>query len=99
VPYRDLIEERFPTRAQRDVEARLAWLLESIDREEASLRDALKRVLRERHGRLSQDERGATVRAMAWCHLLAGRCQVQALRQLAKLRGEVERRRPQLTLF
>lgn len=52
VPYRELIEERLPFRAQRDPVAQLAWLLEAIEREEASLRAALKRVLRERHGRL-----------------------------------------------
>jgi hypothetical protein len=100
VPYRELIEERLPARAQRDPAARLAWLVEAIEQEEASLRAALKRVLRERHGRLSQDERGATVRAMAWCHRVADRCQLQALRQLAtEVDAEVQRQRPQLTLF
>lgn len=100
VPYRDLIAERLPARAQRDPEARLTWLRESIEQEEASLRAALKQVLRERHGRLSQDERCAIGRAMAWCHLLAGRCQLQALRELAKAaHGELRRTRFQLTLF
>ncbi len=100
VPYRDLIEERIPARAQRDPEARMAWLRESIEQEEASLRGALKQVLRERHGRLSPDEAGATARAMAWCHLLAGRCQLRALRELAKAaHAELQRTRSQLTLF
>ncbi len=100
LPYRDLIEERIPARAQRDPEARIAWLRESIEQEEASLRDALKLVLRERHGRLSPDEAGATARAMAWCHLLAGRCQLRALRELAKAaHAELRRTRSQLTLF
>jgi hypothetical protein len=99
VPYRELIEERMPARAQCDPAARLAWLLDAIAREEASLRDALKRVLRERHGRLSE-ERGATVRAMAWNHLLASRCQLRALREHAKqARAEVLRQRLQLALF
>ncbi|MDX2093028.1 MAG: hypothetical protein SFX73_34615 [Kofleriaceae bacterium] len=101
VPYRELIEERMPARAQRDPAASAAWLLEVIEQEEASLRVALKRVLRERHGRVSEEERGATVRAMAWCHLLAGRCQVQALRELAKAVHHVKLQRPrrQLALF
>lgn len=100
VPYRELIEERLPSRAKWDPEARLAWLRESIEQEEAALRAALQRVLRERHGRLSQDESGSTVYAMAWCHLLAGRCQLQALRELAKSAlAELQRQRSQLTLF
>jgi hypothetical protein len=100
VPYRELIEERMPARAQRDPAARLAWLLEAIEQEETSLRAALKAVLRERHGRLSPDEAGSTARAMAWCHLLASRCQVRALRDLAReARAEVGQRRSQLTLF
>jgi hypothetical protein len=78
VPYRELIEERMPARAQRDPAARVDWLLDAIAREEAALRDALKHVLRERHERRS-DER-ATARAMAWNHLLASRCQLRALR-------------------
>ncbi len=100
VPHRELIEERLPARAQRDPAARLAWLLEAIEQEETSLRVALKAVLLERHGRLSPDERGATVRAMAWCHLLASRCQLRALRDLAReARADVGQRRSQLTLF
>jgi hypothetical protein len=64
------------------------------------LRAALELVLRERHGRLSPDEAGATGRAMAWCHLLAGRCQLQALRVHAKeVCSETNGRRSQLTLF
>jgi hypothetical protein len=82
VPYRDLIEDRLPARARRDPAARLACLLEAIEREEASLRVALRAVLRERHGRLSEDERSATARAMAWSHLLASRCQLRGLREL-----------------
>jgi len=100
VSYRELIEERMPARAQRDAAARLAWLLQAIEREEASLRDAIKCVLRERHGRLSEEERGATVRAIAWNHLLASRCQLRALRELAKqTRAETPRQRRQLALF
>ena len=100
VPYRDLIVERLPLRAKRDPEARLAWLRESIEQEEASLRAALKQVLRERHGRISRDENSSTTRAMAWCHLLAGRCQLRALRELAKeSQAELQRKRSQLTLF
>jgi ferric-dicitrate binding protein FerR (iron transport regulator) len=100
VPYRDLIAERLPSRAQRDPEARLAWLSESIEQEDASLRAALKQVLRERHGRLSSDEADATGRAMAWCHLLAGRCQLRALREFAKAaHAELQRTRSHLTLF
>jgi hypothetical protein len=100
VPYRELIEERRPARAQRDPAARLAWLLEAIEREETSLRAALKRVLRERHGQLAADERGATGCAMAWSSLVASRCQLRALRDLArKSRAEVLRQRSQLTLF
>lgn len=100
VSYRDLIEERLPARAQRNPEARLAWLDESIEQEEASLRGALKQVLRERHGRISPDEAGATASAMAWCHLLAGRCQLRALRELAKAaHADLQRTRSQLTLF
>jgi len=100
VPYRPLIEERIPARAQREPEARLAWLRESIAQEEASLRAALKQVLRERHGRLPPDECGATARAMVWCYLLAGRCQLRALRELAKAAcAELQRTRSQLTLF
>lgn len=99
-PYRELIEERLPARAQRDADARLAWLLESIEQEEASLRAALKRVLRERHGRLSEEERGATARAMAWNHLLASRCQLRALRELAReAQSAALRERSQLSLF
>jgi hypothetical protein len=82
VRYRELIEERLPARAQRDPAARVEWLLDAMAREEASLRAALKRVLRERHARLSDEERGAMVRAMAWNHLLASRCQLRALREL-----------------
>jgi hypothetical protein len=100
VPHRELIEERLPARAQRDPAVRLAWLLEAIEREETSLRVTLKAVLRERHGRLSQDEPGSTARAMAWCHLLASRCQLRALRDLAReARAEAGQRRSQLTLF
>jgi hypothetical protein len=100
VPHRDLIEERLPARAQRDHSARLAWLRETIAQEEALLRAALKRVLRERYGRLAEDESGATVRAMAWCHLLAGRCQLRALHELAKeSQAEIQRTRVQLSLF
>jgi len=100
VPYRELIEERLPARAQRDPAARVAWLRESIAQEETALRAALKRVLRERHGRLAADERGATVRAMAWCHLFASRCQLRTLRELARQgHAEVLRQRSQLKLF
>lgn len=100
VPHRELIEERLPAGAQRDPEVRLAWLREAIEQEEAALRAALRRVLRERHGKLSRDERSATVHAMAWCHLLAGRCQLQALRELAKAAcAELLRQRSQLSLF
>jgi len=100
VPHRALIEERLPARARRDPEARLTWLRESIEQEEASLRGALKQVLRDRHERLSPGEAGATARAMAWCHLLAGRCQLRALRELAKAtHTELQRTRSQLTLF
>jgi hypothetical protein len=100
VPYRDLIEERLPARARRDPEGRLAWLLEAIEQEEASLRTALLAVLRERHGRLSEDERSVTACAMAWSHLLASRCQLRALRELAKAsQAEVQRQRSQLALF
>jgi len=100
VLYRDLIEERLPARARRGSDARLASLLESIEQEEASLRAALKAVLRERHRPLAGDERGATAGAMAWCHLLASRCQLRALRELAKeVRAEVQRRPSQLALF
>lgn len=100
IPYRDLVEERLPARVRRDPAVRLAWLRESIEREEVSLRAVLKRVLRERHGRLSQDERRATVRAMAWCHLFAARCQLRALRELAKAsHAELRRTRSQLSLF
>ena len=49
---------------------------------------------------LSPDEAAATGRAMAWCHLLAGRCQLRALRELAKAaHAELQRTRSQLTLF
>jgi len=100
VPYRELVEDRLPARARRDPETRLTWLRESIEQEEASLRAALKLVLRERHERLSRDEASATVRAMAWCHLLAGRCQLRALRELKNsANAEVQRHRSQLTLF
>ena len=100
VPHRALIEERIPTRAQRDPEARLVWLRESIEQEEASLRGALKQVLRERHGRLSPDEGSSTASAMAWCHLLASRSQLRTLRELAKAAyAELQRTRSQLTLF
>lgn len=100
VPYRELIEERLPPRAQRDPVARLAWLLEAIEQEEASLWAALKRVLRERHGRLAVDERGATGCAMAWSSLVASRCQLRAIRELVKeSRSEVLRQQSQLTLF
>jgi hypothetical protein len=98
--YRELMEERLPARAQRDPAARVAWLRESIAQEETRLRAALKRVLRERHGRLAADERRATVRAMAWCHLFASRCQLRALRELARQgHAEVLRQRSQLMLF
>lgn len=81
-------------------EAHLTWLRESIAQEEASLRAALKQVLRERHGRIPPDQAGATARAMAWCHLLAGRCQLRALRELAKAtHAELQRTRSQLMLF
>jgi hypothetical protein len=100
VPYRELVEDRLPARARRDPETRLTWLRESIEQEEASLRAALKLVLRERHERLSRDEASATVRAMAWCHLLAGRCQLRALRELKNAaHAEIQRHRSQLTLF
>lgn len=100
VSHRELVEERLPARAQRDPEARLASLRESIEQEEASLRAALKQVLRERHGRLSQDGADSTIRAMAWCHLLAGRCQLRALREIAKATDtDLRRRRSQLSLF
>lgn len=100
VPYRELVEERLPTRLIRDPEARLAWLGEAIGRDEALLRPVLKRVLRERHGRLAPDETSATVRSMAWCHLVAGRCQLAALRELAKeARANLRRSRSQLSLF
>lgn len=100
VPYRELVEERLPARARRDSETRLAWLRESIEQEEASLRAALKLVLRERHETLSRAEARATVRAMAWCHLLASRCQLRALRELARaVHTELQRTRSQLTLF
>ena len=100
VPYRELVEERLPARARRDPETRLAWLRESIEQEEASLRAALKLVLRERHVTLSRAEASTTVRAMAWCHLLASRCQLRALRELAKaVHAELHRTRSQLTLF
>lgn len=100
VTYRELMEERLPARAQRDPAARIEWLLDASAREEASLRDALKRVLRERHGRLSEEERGATVRATAWNHLLASRCQLRALRELAReAQSAALRERSQLSLF
>jgi len=100
VPYRELVEERLPARAHRDSEARLAWLRESIAQQEAALRTALKSVLRERHGRLSPDERSVTARAMAWCHLLAGRCQLRALRELVReAHGQLAQQRTQLPLF
>ena len=100
VPHRELIEERLPPRAQRDPAARLAWLLEAIEREEASLRAALKHVLRERHRKLAVDERGATACAVAWSSLVASRCQLRAIRELVKeSRSEVRRQQSQLTLF
>jgi len=100
VSYRELIEERLPPRARRDPAARLAWLLEAIEREEASLRTALKRVLRERHRKLAVDERGATACAVAWSCLVASRCQLRAIRALVKeSRSEVLRQQSQLTLF
>ena len=100
VRYRELVEERLPARAQGDAAARVEWLLNAIAREEASLRAALKRVLRERHGWLSEEERAATVRAMAWNHLHAGRCQLRALRELARqARTEGCRHESQLPLF
>ena len=100
VPYRELVEDRLPARARRDRETRLTWLRESIEQEEALLRAALKLVLRERHGRLSRDEASTTLRAMAWCHLLAGRCQLRALRELAKAaEAQGQARCPQLNLF
>ena len=100
VTYRELMEERLPARALRDSAGRVQWLLDAIAREEASLRDALKRVLRERHGRLSEEERGATVRAMAWNHLLASRCQLRALYELAReAQSAALRERSQLSLF
>ncbi len=93
------IVERLPL-SRRDSEKRLTWLREAIEEQEASLRAALKLVLRERHGRLSRDEASATMRATAWCHLLAGRSQLRALRELAKeAHAEIQRTRPQLTLF
>jgi hypothetical protein len=100
VPYRELIEERLPARAQHNPTARLEWLLESISREEAALRAALKEVLRERHAHRSDEECGATLWAMAWCQLLASRAQLRALRELAKqARAEALRQRRQLALF
>lgn len=99
VTYRELMEERIPARALRDSAARVEWLLDAIAREEASLRGALKRVLRERHGRLFAEEH-ATVRAMAWNHLLASRCQLRALRELAsEAQSAALRERCQLSLF
>lgn len=100
VPYRELIEERLPALSRRDSEKRLTWLREAIEEQEASLRAALKLVLRERHGRLSRDEASATMRAMAWCHLAAGRCQLRALRELAKAtEAQRQARCSQLNLF
>lgn len=100
VPHREWIEGRLPVRARRNPAARLAWLLEAIEKESASQRAALRRVLRERHGRLAEEERGATLRAMAWGHLLTSRAELQALRELAKeVRVEVPREPPQLALF
>lgn len=100
VPHRELIEELIPPRAQRVPEARLAWLVEAIEEEEASLRIALKHALRERHGRLSEEGRRATVSAMAWSHLVASRCRLRALRECVKeTRSMLRRGRSQLTLF
>lgn len=100
VSHRELIEERLPRRAHGDATARLAWLLEAIAREEAAQRCALLHVLRERHGKLDDRARGATVGAMAWCHLMASRCALAALRALAyEARGEVRRQQRQLALF
>jgi hypothetical protein len=57
-------------------------------------------VLRERHGQLAADERGATACAMAWSSLVASRCQLRAIRELVKeSRAEVLRQQSQLTLF
>jgi hypothetical protein len=99
VRYRDVIEERMPARAQRNPAARVEWLLDAIASEETSLRDALKRVLRERRGRLSDEER-ATVRAMAWNHLLASRCRLRALHELAReAQSSALRERSQLRLL
>jgi hypothetical protein len=37
---------------------------------------------------------------MAWCHLLAGRCQLRALRELAKeALADLARQQSQLSLF
>jgi hypothetical protein len=100
VPYGELIEERLPPRARRDRSARLVWLVEAIEREEASMRAALKHVLRERHRQLAADERGATACAMAWSSLVASRCQLRAIRELVKeSRSEVLRQQSQLRLF
>lgn len=97
--HRELIEERLPARAQRDAEARLAWLVEAIEEEEASLRVALEHVLRERHGRLSADERRATACAMAWSHLVSSRCRLRALHECLKETRSSRPERSQLTLF
>lgn len=100
VSHRELIEERLPRGAHRDAEARLAWLLEAIAREQAAQRSALLCVLRERHGKLDAGPRGATGCAMAWCQLVASRCALAALRTLAnEARTAVQRQQRQLALF
>lgn len=100
IPHRELVEERMPRRARHDTEARLAWIAESIEHDETSQRAALLRVLRERHQRLPEESGDVTRCAMAWSHLVAIRCELAALRDLAKeARAEISRQRPQLTLF
>jgi hypothetical protein len=100
IPHRELVEERMPRRALRDMEARLAWIVQSIEHDETAQRAALSRVLRERHRRPPEEEGSSTRCAMAWSHLVAVRCELAALRDLAKeARAEISRQRPQLTLF
>lgn len=100
VPYRELAAERLPRRARASTEARLQWIVDAIAREEDAQRAALKHVLRERHGRLGPPEHGSTASAMAWSHLVASRCMLAALRDLAKqARVDLLRERPQLALF
>ena len=89
-----------PRRALRDMEARLAWIVQSIEHDETAQRAALSRVLRERHRRPPEEEGSGAHSAIAWSHLVAVRCELAALRDLAKeARAEMSRQRPQLTLF